>query len=87
MREVWEETGIRAGNTQGTLCVSKKLAKAKVFEASYPFHKELTSGCLTLYYTHFEITYGPCNLIGSNWCDLFTNCTIFCFKSHLFPSQ
>ena len=27
------------------------------------------------------------NLIGSNWCDLFTNCTIFCFKSHLFPSQ
>ena len=44
MREVWEETGIRAGNTQGTPCVSKKLAKAKVFEASYPFHKELTSG-------------------------------------------
>ena len=39
------------------------------------------------YYTHFEITDGPCNLIGSNWCDLFTNCTIFCFKSHLFPSQ
>lgn len=48
MREVWEETGIRAGNTQGTPCVSKKLAKAKVFEASYPFHKELTSGWLTL---------------------------------------
>ena len=21
------------------------------------------------YYTHFEITDGPCNLIGSNWCD------------------
>ena len=40
-----------------------------------------------LYYTHFEITSGPCNLIGSNWCDLFTNRTIFCFKSHLFPSQ
>ena len=39
------------------------------------------------YYTHFEITGGPCNLIGSNWCNLFTNCTIFCFKSHLFPSQ
>ena len=30
---------------------------------------------------------GPCKLIGSNWCDLFTNHTIFCFKSHLFPSQ
>ena len=27
------------------------------------------------------------NLISSNWYDLFTNCTIFCFKSHLFPSQ
>ena len=38
-------------------------------------------------YTHFEITGGPCDLIGSNWCDLFTNRTIFCFKSHLFPSQ
>ena len=30
---------------------------------------------------------GPCNLIGSNLCDLFPNCIIFCFKSHLFPSQ
>ena len=40
-----------------------------------------------IYHTHFEITSGPCNLIGSNWCDLFTNRTIFCFKSHLFPSQ
>ena len=34
-----------------------------------------------LYYTHFEIAGGPCNLIGSNWSDLFTN------KSHHFPSQ
>ena len=32
-------------------------------------------------------TDGPCKLIGSNWCDLFTNRTIFCFKSHLFPSH
>ena len=40
-----------------------------------------------IYYTHFEITGGPCNPIGSNWCDLFTNRTIFCFKSHLFPNQ
>lgn len=31
MREVWEETGIRTGNTQGTPCVSKKLAKGKDF--------------------------------------------------------
>ena len=40
-----------------------------------------------VYYTRFEITGAPCNLIGSNWCDLFTNRTIFCLKSHLFPSQ
>ena len=39
------------------------------------------------YYNHFEITGGPCNLIGSNRCDLFTNRTIFCRKSYLFPSQ
>ena len=39
------------------------------------------------YYTHFEITGGPCNLISSNWCDLFTNRTIFCFKSNLVLSQ
>ena len=30
-----------------------------------------------LYFTYFEITGGPCNLIGSNWCNLFTNHTIF----------
>ena len=39
------------------------------------------------YYTHFEIIGGPCNLIGSNWCDLLMNCTIFCLESHLFPRQ
>ena len=32
-------------------------------------------------YTHFEITDGPCNLISSK------SHHIFCFKSHLFPSQ
>ena len=51
------------------------------------FKSFLSCANTCIYYTHFEITYGPCNLIGSNWCDLFTNCTIFCFKSHLFPSQ
>ena len=30
------------------------------------------------YYIHFEITGDPCNLIGSQQCDLFTNHTIFC---------
>ena len=45
------------------------------------------SSITIIYYTHFEITVGPCNLIGSNWCDLFLTRTIFCFNSHLFPSQ
>ena len=36
------------------------------------------------YYIHFEITGYPLNLIGSQRCDLFLNCTIFCSKSHLF---
>ena len=39
---------------------------------------------LSLYYIHFEITGYPCNVIGSQWCDLFPNRTIFCSKSHLF---
>jgi len=39
------------------------------------------------YQIHFEINDYPCNLIGSQWCDLFTNRTIFCSKSHLFLSQ
>ena len=37
-----------------------------------------------LYYIHFVITGYPCNLIGSQQCDLFLNRTIFCSKSHLF---
>ena len=37
-----------------------------------------------VYYIHFEITGYPCNLIGSQRCDLFLNCTIFCSKSYLF---
>ena len=40
-----------------------------------------------VYYIHFEITVYPCNLIGSQQCDLFQNHTIFCPKSHLFLSQ
>ena len=38
------------------------------------------------YYTHFEITGDPCNLIGSHQCDLFMNHTIAlnhsCSNSH-----
>ena len=39
---------------------------------------------ISLYYIHFEITGCPCNLIGSQQCDLFLNRTIFCSKLHLF---
>ena len=42
---------------------------------------------ITRMITDFEITGGPCYLICSNWCDLFTNHTIFCLKSHLFPAN
>ena len=34
-----------------------------------------------------EITGYPCNVIGSQWCDLFTNRTIFGSKLHLFLSK
>ena len=37
-----------------------------------------------LYYIHFEITGDPCNLIGPQQCDLFTNRIILGSKSHLF---
>ena len=40
-----------------------------------------------LYYTHFEITGGPCNLIGSNWCDLLTNRTFFALNRIIFPAN
>ena len=60
-------------------------ADSRTFILSY--YPDMKWKFFTIYYTHFEITGGPCNLIGSNWCDLFTNCTIFSFKSHLFPSQ
>ena len=35
-------------------------------------------------YIHLEITGYPCNLTGSQHCDLFLNRSIFCSKSHLF---
>ena len=40
---------------------------------------------MKLYYTHFKkITDGLCNLIGSNWCDLFTNRTFFALNHIIF---
>ena len=66
--------------------------------------KSIFSSCIiaynfSFYYIHFEITGDPCNLIGSQQCDLFTNSTIFalnhicsklrhsCSKSHHFCSK
>ena len=40
-----------------------------------------------IYYTHFEITGGPCNLTSSNWCDLFTNRTIFALNRIFSPAN
>ena len=33
---------------------------------------------------NFKITGDPCKLVGFDWSNFFTNCTIFCTKSHLF---
>ena len=44
----------------------------------------LSKECYSFYYIHFEITGDPCNLIGPQQCDLFTNRTILGSKSHLF---
>ena len=40
-----------------------------------------------IYYIHSQIIYHPCTLIGSQQCVKFTNRTIFCSKSHIFPSR
>ena len=47
----------------------------------------LTDIFFNSYYTHFEIIGGPCNLIGSYWCDLFTNRTIFALNRIIFPAN
>ena len=39
------------------------------------------------FYIHFETTGGSCNLIGSNWCDLFTNRTIIALNRIFLLSQ
>ena len=63
----------------------EELAKVSLVISIYLYSfKKMLDG---VYYTHFEITGGPCNLIGSNWCDLLTNRNIFCFKSDLFPAN
>ena len=77
--------GILAEKSQLPHGISNRTCAAHSFDFS-PNCTPLSSITI-IYYTHFEITVGPCNLIGSNWCDLFLTRTIFCFNSHLFPSQ
>ena len=38
-----------------------------------------------VYYTHFEITGGPCNLIGTNWCNWIT--PFFVLNHIFFPAN
>ena len=45
------------------------------------------AGDIAFYYIHFEIIGDAYILIGSHWCDLFRNRTVFCSKSHLFPNR
>ena len=66
--------------------LSKKNKNTKTPVATSPIKnpqsRELSDN--VIYYIHFEITGYPCNLIGSQQCDLSLNRIIFCFKSHLF---
>ena len=75
-------------------CSSRiKIKRSKCWCAYYS-NSTATFQCLLqgdlvfkLYYIHLEITGDPCNLIGSERCDLFTNRIILCSKSHLFFNQ
>ena len=70
---------IRKGKRLNTSCLSSTCREIFVCVL-------LTSNHM-IYYIYFEITGDPCNLIGSQQCDLSTNRTIFYSKSHLFASQ
>ena len=63
------------------LVINKSDSRCAVFRFCYHSYD------YRLYYIHFEITGYPFNVIGSQWCDLFPNRTIFCSKSHLFLTQ
>ena len=51
--------------------------KKKELPFFYTFQKLEERHDISFYYIHFEITADPGNLIGSNWCDLFTRSTFF----------
>ena len=82
-RDFWRKQSAKVPSPARSTCVGNFSNITSHFREVFPPSK-LSS---FFYYIHFEITGGPCDLTGSNWCDLFTNCTIFCFKSHLFSSQ
>ena len=59
-------------------CISNFNLIKKFFgvkKCSNQFDSNLPLSCL--YHTQFEITGDPCNLIGSQQCNLFLNCTFF----------
>ena len=66
-----------------------RLREVVVYKKSNHMEFCLLNTCsyYAIYYIHFEITGDPCNLIGSQQCDLFQNYTIVCSKSSFFPSH
>ena len=48
-------------------------------EVSWNHTLKVCAGDNAYYYTHFKITGDPCNLIGSQYCDLFGYLTVFFF--------
>ena len=54
-----------------------KTKKNKHSPWSVNHYSDSNDADFTLNYIHFEITGYPCNLIGSQQCDLFLNRTIF----------
>ena len=79
-------------NNVGSCCIC--ILGLKAIKQIQTYNRETTGKAIVtlhyhtlnnfFYYIHFEITGDPCNLIGSQQCDLFPNRTIFCSKSHLF---
>ena len=86
--EKWSEIFGKSSKTSLLVCLYNKQNNTWTrgdMEFMFSCSHSISHSFISL--THFEITGYPCNLIGSQWCDLFTNRTIFCSKSHLFLSQ
>ena len=59
-----------------------KICKMLIFNVT-----KITAQVITLFVKSILKSLVSCNVIGSQRCDLFTNRTIYCSKSHLFLSQ